>query len=151
MPARINIPGLLAAPLLVLCALALAQGSDAMTSNFTSFVATVSMPLQLGYYASAKKDCTPAALPILKVIEPPTQGTLTVRRGILTTDTIPGCAGLKTPTQVVFYVARVGSGGRDHLVYQVTNSDGRSGVYDVSIEIKEATAAPDQSQGPDKI
>jgi hypothetical protein len=64
--------------------------------------------------AAAHKDCTPAPLPTIRVIEAPKSGTLTVRRGELKTDQVAGCPGLKTPAQVVFYQARAGTLGTDH-------------------------------------
>lgn len=94
--------------------------------------------MQLGYYASAhKSNCTPAPLPTIRVIEVPKSGTLTVKRGLLTTDQIAGCPGLKTPAQVVFYRARPGTKGPDHLKYEVTDSNGEVGTYDVTISVKE--------------
>jgi hypothetical protein len=63
---------------------------------------------------------------------------LTVRRGELKTDQVAGCPGLKIPAQVVFYQARAGATGSDHLVYEVTNPTGEVGTYDVTIKIKEA-------------
>jgi hypothetical protein len=38
----------------------------------------------------------------------------------------------------VFYQARAGATGSDHLVYLVTNPTGEVGSYDVTITIKEA-------------
>lgn len=119
---------------------ALAQ--PASTSNYTSFEAMSAKPVQLGYYASAHKDCTPAPLPKIRVTEAPKSGTLTVRRGELKTDQIAGCPGLKMPVQVVFYQARAGAVSGDHLVYEVTNPTGEVGTYDVTINIKEAPAQP---------
>ena len=104
---------------------ALAQ--PAPTSNYTSFEATPAKPVQLGYYASAHKNCTPAPLPTIRVIAAPKSGTLTVRRGALTTNAVPGCPGLKISAQVVFYQARAGSIGADQLVYEVTNPTGEVG------------------------
>lgn len=115
---------------------ALAQ--PAPSSNYTSFDATSAKPTQLGYYAAAHKDCTPAPLPKISVIEAPKSGTLTVRRGELKTDQVAGCPALKTPVQVVFYQARAGAVGGDHLVYLVTNPTGEMATYDVTITIKEA-------------
>ncbi len=115
---------------------ALAQ--PAPSSNYTSFDVTSAKPTQLGYYAAAHKDCTPAPLPKISVIEAPKSGTLTVRRGELKTDQVAGCPGLKTPAQVVFYQARAGAVGSDHLVYLVTNPTGEMATYDVTINIKEA-------------
>jgi hypothetical protein len=108
------------------------------TSNYTSFEATAAKPVQLGYYASAHKNCTPAPIPTIRVIEAPKSGILTVRRGELKTDQIAGCPGLKMPAQVVFYQARAGATGSDRLVYEVTNPTGEVGTYDVTITIKEA-------------
>jgi hypothetical protein len=125
-----------------------AFAQPAPTSNYTSFEVTPAKPVQLGYYASAHKDCTAAPLPVIRVIEAPKSGTLTVRRGELKTDQVAGCPGLKIPAQVVFYQARAGATGSDHLVYEVTNPTGEAGTYDVTINIKEApkspTAAKDQ-------
>ncbi len=54
-------------------------------------------------YAEAHKDCTPALLPTIRVIEAPKSGTLTVRVGELKTNQVASCPGLKTPACVVFY------------------------------------------------
>jgi hypothetical protein len=56
----------------------------------------------------------------------------------LKTDQIAGCPGLKIPAQVIFYQARAGAAGSDHLVYLVTNPTGEVGSYDVTITIKES-------------
>ena len=79
--------------------------------NYTSVDATSDKPVQLGYHASAHKNCTPAPLPTIRVIEAPKSGMLTVRRAVLTTERVAGCPGLKTPAQVVLYLARPGYAG----------------------------------------
>ena len=122
---------------------ALAQ--PAPTSNYTSIEATSDKPVQLSYHGSAHKNCTPAPLPTIRVVQVPKAGTLTVRRALLTTDKIAGCPGLKIPAQVVFYQARAGATGRDHIVYEVTDFNGEVGTYDVTIKIKEA---PEQVRPP---
>jgi hypothetical protein len=133
---------------IVISPAALAQ--PAPTSNYTSFEATPGKPVQLGYYASTHKDCTPAPLPTIRVIEAPKFGTLTVRRGVLTTSNIQGCPRLKISAQVAFYQARTGATGSDHLVYEVTNPTGEVGTYDVTINIKEAPK-PIRPSGGSKI
>jgi len=117
-------------------AAAFAQAASSM--NYTSFDATSAKPVQVGYYGSAHKDCTPAPLPTIRVVEAPKSGTFTVRRGVLTTNNLTGCPGLKVPAQVAFYQARPGATGTDHIVYVVTNADGSAGAYDVTINIREA-------------
>ena len=129
---------------------ALAQ--PAPTSNYTSIEAIPDKPVQLGYYASAhKNNCTPAPLPTIRVSQVPKSGTLTVRKALLTTDTIPGCPGLKIPAQVVFYTARASATGNDHLIYEVTSEDGEVGTYDVTINIKEAPKPSSTTKKDEKI
>jgi tetratricopeptide (TPR) repeat protein len=113
---------ILCAPLVAAVISTAAFAQPAPSSNYTSFEAISAKPVQLGYYASAHKDCTPAPLATIRVIEAPKSGTLTVRRGELKTDQVAGCPGLKMPAQIAFYQARAGSIGADHLVYEVTNS-----------------------------
>jgi len=72
----------------------------AQSTNYASFEATSEKPVQLGYYASAHKNCTPGALPTIRVIEAPKSGILTVRKGVLSTNKVAGCPGLKTPAQI---------------------------------------------------
>jgi hypothetical protein len=125
------------------CAMAslMAAPSVAQNANYTSVEATSDKPVQLSYHASAHKNCTPAALPTIRVIEAPKSGTLTVRGAVLKTDKVAGCPGLKTPAQVVFYLARPGYTGPDHVKYEVTSENGEVGAYDVTIGVK---AAPHQ-------
>ena len=68
-------------------------------------------------------------------------------RGELKTDQIAGCPGLKMPAQVVFYQARTGATGSDHLVYEVTNPTGEVGTYDVTINIKNPPLQVKSSSG----
>ena len=134
-------PGLALAVLIPLVAAVIstaALAQPAPTSNYTSIEATPAKPVQLGYHASAHKNCTPAPLPTIRVIQVPKSGILTVRRALLTTDKIAGCPGLKIPAQVVFYQARAGATGSDHIVYEVTDFNGEVGTYDVTTTIKDA-------------
>ena len=114
----------------------------AQDANYSSVKATSDKPVQLSYHASAHKNCTPAQQPTIRVIEAPKSGTLTVRKGVITTDKVAGCPGLKAPAQVVFYVARTDYAGSDHVKYEVTSENGEVDTYDVTITVK---AAPAQS------
>src|SRR5262249_46590967 len=125
----------------LLASTALAQGS----ANYTSVEATSDKPVQLSYHASAhKSNCTPAPLPTVRVTEAPKAGMLTVRGPVLTTNKIAGCPSLKTPAQVVFYQAKAGYQGPDHVRYEVTTEQGQVATYDVAITVKEAP--PSQSK-----
>lgn len=125
---------------------AFAQASPGM--NYTSFEATSAKAVQLGYYGFARKDCEAGPLPAIRVVEPPKSGTLTIRRGILTTNRLAGCPALRVPAQVAFYTARAGASGTDHIVYVVSNADGVANAYDVMITIRRPTGALQQPGNP---
>jgi hypothetical protein len=118
----------------------------AQSTNYTSVEATSDKPIQLSYHASARKNCTPAPLPMVRVLEPPKFGTLIVRKAQLTTDKITNCPALKIPAQVIFYQARNGYLGHDHVIYAVADENGEVNSYDVTINVKEAskTNAPNK-------
>ena len=121
---------------------AAALSQSAPTANYTSFDATWAKPVQIGYYATARKDCAPAPAPTIRVVEAPKSGTLTIRGGELKTSAVAGCPALKTSAQVVLYQARAGATGNDHFAYAVVGLDGRINGYDVTITIREPPKAP---------
>jgi hypothetical protein len=59
-----------------------------------------------------------------------------VRGAMLKTNKVAGCPGLRTPAQVLFYMARAGYVGADHLKYEVTSENGEVATHDVTIVIK---------------
>jgi len=126
--------------MLLSCAIAglVASAALAQAVNYTSVEATAGKAVQLTYHASAHKNCTPAPLATFDVLQAPKLGLLTVRKGLLTTNNVAGCPGLKIPAQVVFYRARAGSAGPDHVVYKVTSANGEVETYDVTINIEKA-------------
>jgi hypothetical protein len=123
-----------------------APAQPAPTTNYTSIEVTSGKPTRIGYYAVLRKDCTPGPAPAIRVIEAPKLGTLTVRGGELTTSVTASCPNLKAPAQLLFYLARAGAVGSDHIVYAVISFDGRIDGYDVTITIKEAPKVPAASQ-----
>lgn len=120
---------------------ATAMAALAQLANYASYETTTDKPVQLGYYASAHKNCTPAALPTVRVIEAPRGGLLIVRKGVLATDQVAGCTGLKTPAQIAFYQPRAGYTGPDRVSYEVTSENGEVATYEMTITVKPPTPA----------
>ena len=127
-----------------------ATTARAQSANYSSIEVSGTTQMQLSYHASAHNNCTPAPLPTVRVIQPPTSGTLTVRKATLTTDKVVNCPALKIPAQVVFYRARAGYAGPDHVVYEVTDEKGEVSSYDVTIKVKE-TQNPSEKPKDSKI
>ena len=117
-----------------------ATAAFAQSVKYTSVEAVAGKALQLTYHASVHKDCRPGRIPTVRVIEPPTSGTLTVRAAQLTTPRVPGCPPVKAPAQVIFYEFRVGYAGPDHVKYEVTSENGAVATYDTTIAVKAGPA-----------
>jgi hypothetical protein len=119
------------------------------TANYMSIEATADKPVQVSYHASAhRSNCTPGALPTIRVKEPPKSGVLSIRKAMLTTSKVAGCPPIKTPAQVVFYQARQGYAGPDHLTYEVTSENGEVTTYDVTVTVKETPAPSKPGETP---
>jgi hypothetical protein len=132
------------------CALAglFTSAAFAQATDYTSVEAIAAKPVQLSYHASANKNCMAGPPPMIRVTQPPRDGVLMVRKALLTTDKIAGCPGLKTPVEVVLYQAREGYTGPDHVAYEVTNANGKVGVFDVAITVKGGPAPkPSEQKG----
>jgi hypothetical protein len=135
---------------LLLAALAgfVAAAALAQATNYSSAETTSATPIQLSYHASAHKNCTPATPPTIKVTEPPKSGVLEIRKGTLATNKVPSCGRISVPVQVVFYKSKEGYVGPDHVVYEVTDSNGQVTIYDVTITVKVGSPGPAVPSGP---
>lgn len=129
-----------------LSALALLPAYAADT-NYAKIEVVAGVQKQVRYHATGKKDCTAAAPPQVTMIEPPSQGFITVKQAILTTSRVPGCSDMKLPVRVVFYTGNSSAVGRDHFVYQAKDVNGQIQVFDYTVEIKAAPKAPPPAGG----
>src|SRR6266436_522194 len=92
----------------------LAAESAPSVENYSSVEAVSGKTLHLNNHASVNKDCSPAPLPTIRLIDRPKSGTFTVRRGTLRGAQVAHCQNLNIPVQGVFYTSRPGYMGEDH-------------------------------------
>ena len=116
-----------------------ATAAFAQSVKYASVEAVAGKALRLSYHASVHKDCRPGRAPSVRVLEPPSSGTLTVRPAVLTTQRVAGCPPVKAPAQVIYYESRAGHAGSDHVKYEVTSENGEVTTYDTAIAVKAAT------------
>jgi hypothetical protein len=124
---------------LLLQALA-AAAQPTPSANYTTIDVEPGKLSRIGLYAQGRKDCSLSKPPIVRVVEVPVAGTLTVRPGNIKTASIPNCPDLQVPAQIVLYQGRDGASS-DHLLYSVTYPNGEIALYDVAIRFKEGVKA----------
>ena len=130
----------------ILICLTFAGGAFAQTANYTSVDAIAGSQVQVGYHGTVNKNCTAAPIPTIRVLEPPSFGTLSVKTGTITTDRVSGCERLQVPALILFYTAKQGYAGNDKVVYGVADAKGQVNTYDVTIRVKPAPAPSTSSQ-----
>jgi hypothetical protein len=114
----------------------------AQSTNYSRADATSGVAVQLNFHATANKNCSAAPPPRIRVLEIPKFGTLTVRKGEATINSIPGCQAFKTTAEVVIYRSRPGYVGQDHLIYELTSINGEVATFDITVEIKMGAQTP---------
>lgn len=118
-----------------------ASAQPAPSINYTSVEVETGKLTRIGYYAQADKNCSPAKLPIVRVAEAPTNGTLTVKPGELQIKELANCPTQRVPAQIVFYQPRESAAGSDHVMYSVAYPNGEIALYDIAIRFKEPVKA----------
>ncbi len=119
----------------------------AQSANYASVEAVAGSTRQIGYYATASKECAPVPPPTVRVVTPPKHGILSIRRGAVTTSQIANCPNLRTPAQVAFYLGNADYAGADEVSYEVTSANGEVAVYNISIVVKPAPKPAPKSPG----
>jgi hypothetical protein len=119
----------------------LAVESTPSAENYSSIEVVSGRTLHLNNHASVSRDCSPAPLPTIRVIDRPKSGTFTVRRGTLSGAQVANCQNLNILAQGVFYTSRPGFVGEDHVTYEVTTFEGEVEKFDIAITV---TAGSDQ-------
>jgi hypothetical protein len=119
-----------------------ASSAFAQATNYTTVETNSGTPIRLSYHAAAHKNCAPAPPPTIKVTERPKAGALVVRSGMLATDKLEGCGRIRLPVRVVFYNPKEDYAGPDHVIYEVTDSNGKVDTYDVTITVKAGPPGP---------
>ena len=78
---------------------------------------------------TAGSAARPSKAPTVRVLTPLQHGTLSIRKAVLATNGVAGCAGLKTPTQIAFYQAN-DYAGLNKVSFEVTSESREVATYE---------------------
>jgi len=81
------------------------------------------------------KECKALPIPEVRVVDPPKNGALIVRTTTVTTNRYPGCANLKLPAQVLFYLSKADYVGPDSISFTVTFENGVTQAHSIAITV----------------
>jgi hypothetical protein len=96
---------------------------------------------RIGVYINVRPDCTSGPLPAIRLIEPPANGTVTVRKGTVTATNYKQCLALQVPAFVAIYRSRANFSGVDTLELEVKYESGRLEIQKFQITVGSSPAS----------
>jgi hypothetical protein len=117
-------------------ALALMTSASAQTSTVDRTAkGPAAANIQVGLYLNVRPDCTSGALPAIRLLAPPANGTLTIKRGKVTATNYKQCLALEVPGFVAFYKSKPDFAGVDSATLEVKYPAGRTEIQRISITV----------------
>lgn len=103
--------------------------------------------IQVGVYLNVQSDCTSGTLPALRMITPPSNGTVSIKRGKVSATNYKQCLALEVPGFIAFYQSKADYVGSDEVTIEVKYPAGRTEVQRIKIDVG-GSAAPGAPKAP---
>ena len=91
--------------------------------------------IRVGLYLNVKADCTSGDLPAIRLLAPPANGTLTIKRGKVSATNYKQCLALEVPGFIAFYKSKPNFAGIDSATIEVRYPAGRTEVQHIKITV----------------
>jgi hypothetical protein len=92
--------------------------------------------IRIAVFANILPDCTAGQLPTVRLKQPPSNGTVTVKQGRVRTTNLKQCLAVEVPAFVAFYRSSPGFSGQDSVLIEVVSASGKTQIqrYTVTVE-----------------
>jgi hypothetical protein len=91
--------------------------------------------IQVGVYLNVQPDCTSGTLPAIRLVDPPANGTVSIKRGKVTATNYKQCLALEVPAFIAFYQSKVDFVGTDVITLEVKYPQGRTEIQHIKINV----------------
>lgn len=112
---------------------ALAQSQSSTVQRATKGVSN--QEIRIGVYVNVRPDCTSGPLPTIRLLTPPANGTVVVKKATVNATNYKQCLALQAPGYVAFYKSHAGYSGTDTARLEVTFPGGRIEIQEITITI----------------
>ncbi len=91
--------------------------------------------INVGIFTSIHGNCTPAPLPVVRLVSPPQHGTVTVKQGHVRATNLKQCLATELPAFVAFYRSAHDYIGQDAFTLEVIASNGKTQFQRITVTV----------------
>ena len=102
--------------------------------------------IQVGVYLNVQPDCTSGTLPAIRLVDPPANGTVSIKRGKVTATNYKQCLALEVPAFIAFYQSKADFVGTDVVTLEIKYPQGRTEIQRIKIDVGGAGGAAPSSR-----
>lgn len=92
-------------------------------------------PIRIGVYLNVQPDCTSGPLPAIRLLDPPANGTVDVKRAKVNATNYKQCLALEVPGFVAFYRSKPDFSGIDAVTIEVKYPGGRTEIQHIKVTV----------------
>jgi len=96
--------------------------------------------IRVGVYLNVQADCTSGTLPAIRLLNPPANGAVNIKRGKVTATNYKQCLALEVPGFIAFYRSKPDFSGIDVVTIEVKYPGGRTEVQRISVTVGDGAA-----------
>jgi len=109
--------------------------SPATTTVERSAKGPTAKSIQIGVYLNVQADCTSGTLPAIRLVAPPANGTVSIKRGKVTATNYKQCLALEVPGFIALYQSKPDFVGTDMAIVEVKYPQGRTELQRITINV----------------
>ena len=91
--------------------------------------------IRVGVYLNVQPDCTSGTLPAIRLLNPPANGAVNIKRGKVSATNYKQCLALEVPGFIAFYRSKPDFSGVDMVTIEVKYPGGRTEVQRISVTV----------------
>jgi hypothetical protein len=91
--------------------------------------------IRVGLYINVRPDCSSGPLPTIRLVNPPANGTLTIKRGKVNATNYKQCLALEVPGFVALYKSKADFTGTDVTTIEVKYPHGRTEIQRITVNV----------------
>jgi hypothetical protein len=95
--------------------------------------------IRVGIYLNVQPDCNSGTLPTIRLVGPPVNGAVTIKRGKVAATNYKQCLALEVPGFIAFYQSKPEFSGTDVVTLEVRYPQGRTELQRITVTVGDGT------------